>query len=146
MNILIIEDDNAQRILLQMALSKQGHKVKSTNAVLPAFEMIRRGNLDVVLMDIGLPGLDGISFVKKLRKYTEFDNIRFFAVTGRTDQYSRDHALAAGCVAYVEKPIDIAALLKLLSQFAPMEEPVKKINYPTNGFKSKVLSPSVVNS
>lgn len=124
MNILIIEDDNAQRILLQMALTKQGHKVKSTNAVLPAFEMIRRGNLDVVLMDIGLPGLDGISFVKKLRKYIEFASIPFIAVTGRTDQYCRDHALAAGCVAYVEKPIDLAALLKLLSEYAPLEEPV----------------------
>jgi CheY-like chemotaxis protein len=75
MNILIIEDDAASRMLLEKLLNSMGHQVKSTGAVLPAFEMIRKGDLDLIMMDIRLPGLSGISFTRKLRTYPEFRDI-----------------------------------------------------------------------
>jgi CheY-like chemotaxis protein len=110
MNILIIEDDAASRMLLEKLLNSMGHQVKSTGAVLPAFEMIRKGDLDLILMDIRLPGLSGISFTRKLKTYPEFRDIPIIAMTGYTKDSPEHHAIRSGCDAYLEKPIDSRSL------------------------------------
>ncbi|MBI1804509.1 MAG: response regulator [Ignavibacteriae bacterium] len=119
MNILIVEDDKAQVSLLTRLLRREGHNVKAAMAPLPAFELIRRGSIDVVLMDLGLPGLDGLSFVRKLKKYDELAHIPIIALTGQPREFGETNALRAGCVGYMEKPIDTKALLNLLKIHGP---------------------------
>jgi CheY-like chemotaxis protein len=106
MNILIIEDDAAGRKLLKSLLTSMGHKVKATGAVLPAFEMIRRGELDLILMDIKLPGMSGTSFTRKLKTYPEFQDIPIIAMSGHPKDSPEYTAIRAGCDAYIAKPID----------------------------------------
>jgi CheY-like chemotaxis protein len=110
MNILIIEDDAASRKLLEALLNSMGHQVKSTGAVLPAFEMIRKGDLDLIMMDIRLPGLSGISFTRKLKTYPEFRDIPIIAMTGYPKDSPEHHAIRSGCDAYLEKPITSKSL------------------------------------
>ena len=137
MNIIIVEDDDAQRELLQTFLKHHSHHVKSTGAVLPAFEMIRRGNIDVILMDIGLPGLDGLAFVRKLKTYGDLADIPVIAMTGQTEKFYRDRALKAGCAGYLPKPIDTKELLKLLAEHDPGSEPGADAQSPPLPSKKK---------
>ena len=117
MNILILEDDASNRHLLEVFLKREGYKTTALGSVLQAFEHIRRGVIDVILLDIGLPGLDGISFTQKLKKYPELRDIPIIAITGHPREFLEGHALRSGCNAYLEKPVNTKVLLKLLNQF-----------------------------
>jgi CheY-like chemotaxis protein len=95
-----------------------GHQVKSSKAVLPAFETIRKGEIDVILMDIMLPGLNGLSFTRKLKKYPEFRDIPIIAMTGHSRESMEANALRSGCDGFIEKPIDAASLEAALANAA----------------------------
>ena len=117
MNILILEDDENSRHLMELLLKREGYKTTALGSVLQAFEHIRKGNIDLILMDVGLPGLDGISFTQKLKKYPAFSRIPIIAITGHPKEFLEAHALRSGCDAYLEKPLNTEALLKLVQQF-----------------------------
>ena len=126
MTILIVEDDKAQANLLSKLLKHEGHLIKVAYAPLPAFEMIRRGDIDIVLMDLGLPGLDGVSFVRKLKKYEDIANIPIIALTGQPREFGEVDALRAGFVAYLEKPVNTKVLLDLLKTHGPATAPIER--------------------
>jgi len=117
MNILIVEDDEQSRRLLEILLKKEGYKTTALGSVLQAFEHIRKGTIDLILMDVGLPGLDGISFTQKIKKYPELRSIPIIAITGHPKEFLEGHALRSGCDAYLEKPVNTSVLLKLVVQF-----------------------------
>ena len=119
MNVLVIEDEPILLELMKVVLSEAGHKVFMAEKILPAFEILRHGNIDLILMDIGLPGLDGISFTRKLKKYPEFQAIPVIAVTGTPKEFLEEDALQAGCNAYLQKPFKTNELLRLISSIGP---------------------------
>ena|SRR5258707_136047 len=129
MNILILEDDENSRRLMEILLKREGYTTTALGSVLQAFEHIRKGAIDLILMDVGLPGLDGISFTQKLKKYPAFSQIPIIAITGHPKEFLEGHALRSGCDAYLEKPVNNEMLLKLVAQFnhsAPKQEPAAK--------------------
>ncbi|HEV8537655.1 MAG TPA: response regulator [Bacteroidota bacterium] len=120
MNILILEDEEVSRQLLEILLTRHGYRSKAVGSVLQAFEHLRKGLYDLILMDLGLPGLDGISFTRKLKKYPEFRDIPVIAMTGTPREFMEATAVRAGCDAFLEKPVDTDALLKTISTFESM--------------------------
>jgi CheY-like chemotaxis protein len=117
MNILILEDDEGSRTLLEILLKGEGHTTIALDSVLQAFEHIRKGTIDLILMDIGLPGLDGISFTQKIKKYPKLRHIPIIVITGQPKEFLEGHALRSGCNAYLEKPVNTKELLKLIKKF-----------------------------
>lgn len=132
MNILILEDDESIQKMLEMLLKGEGYKTIAMESVLQAFEHIRKGTIDLILMDIGLPGLDGISFTQKIRKYPQLRDIPIIVITGQPKEFLEGHALRSGCDAYLEKPVNTKKLLKLIAKFGsaktktPKSSAVKK--------------------
>jgi CheY-like chemotaxis protein len=118
MNILILEDEEGSRKMLDVFLKEAGHKTVALDSVLQAFEHIRKGAIDLILMDIGLPGLNGISFTQKIKKYPDLRNIPIIVITGQPKEFLEGHALRSGCNAYLEKPVDTTELLRLIAQFS----------------------------
>jgi two-component system, cell cycle response regulator DivK len=105
-NILLVEDNPVNRRLAVFLLRSQGYEVREATTALEAFEMLKNDRPDLIVMDIQLPGMDGLETTRKLKEQPATADIPVIAVTSYAMKGDREKALAAGCVGYVTKPID----------------------------------------
>ena len=87
-------------------LRSQGYQVREATSAQEAFEILKTEQPDLIVMDIQLPGMDGLEATTKLRAEPATASIPVIAVTSYAMAGDRDKALAAGCSGYVTKPID----------------------------------------
>ena len=104
--ILLVEDNPVNRRLAIFLLRSQGYQVREATSALEAFEILKTEQFDLIVMDIQLPGMDGLEATTKLRGEPATAEIPVIAVTTYAMAGDRDKALAAGCSGYVTKPID----------------------------------------
>jgi len=116
MNILVVEDNPSHLKLAHLVLSAAGYKVNAVEAAEQAFNSIKQEKPQVILLDLELPGMDGLTLVRKLKADAETRDIHVIVVTAYPDRYTRKEALAAGCDAYLVKPINTRALPQILSE------------------------------
>jgi CheY-like chemotaxis protein len=108
---ILIVDDNATNLKLVAYLMKaNGYEVDTALAAESALEALRLNRPDVILMDIQLPGIDGLELTRRLKADPETSDIVIIAVTAYAMKGDQDKALAAGCDDYITKPIDTRAL------------------------------------
>ena len=116
--ILIVEDNEANQMLTRAVLELDGFEVEVAGSAGEALEQIRERRPDMILMDVQLPGQDGLSFTKQLKRDPAYATIPVVALTAHAMQGDREIALGAGCVGYIAKPIDTrtfgAAVSRLL--------------------------------
>ena len=110
--VLVIDDDEDQVQTLVVLLKEAGHEVEFATNALIGIEAAKRFRPQFVLLDLGLPFMDGFEAAHALR--TDFAGARFVAITGRSapDDYQR--SLDAGFEAHLVKPIDFKTIEKLL--------------------------------
>ena len=104
--ILLVEDNPVNRRLAGFLLRSQGYQVREATTTLEAFEMLKTEIPDLIVMDIQLPGMDGLEATRKLKEQTATADIPVVAVTSYAMKGDREKAVAAGCAGYVTKPID----------------------------------------
>ena len=104
--ILIIEDDEMSQNLFARLLERRGHEVFKAGQGLKGLEIAQTEMLDLILLDLGLPDLDGTSLAGLFNRFPG-DHAKIIAVTGRTGEDARRRALCQGCDGYLTKPIDI---------------------------------------
>lgn len=109
--ILVVDDNHDAAESLQMVLEMQGHEVFVAHDGPAALEAAARHRPDLVLLDIGLPGLDGYEVAARLRQDPATAGARLVALTGYGHEEVRQRALAAGFDAHFAKPVAVAALL-----------------------------------
>ena len=114
--ILLIEDNEVNRRLAGFLLRSQGYQVIEATTAQAAFDMIPNNRPDLIVMDIQLPGMDGLEATTKLKAEPATANIPVIAVTSYAMAGDRDRALAAGCSGYVTKPIDKTIFLAEISR------------------------------
>lgn len=105
-NILIIEDNEQNMYLATFILEKAGHKVIQAYNGMDGVSMAEQYLPDLILLDIQLPKMDGYIVARVLRKNEKLAKIPIIAVTSYAMPGDREHALAAGCTGYIEKPIN----------------------------------------
>jgi two-component system, cell cycle response regulator DivK len=105
-NILLVEDNEVNRRLAGFLLRSHGYEVREATTAAAAFEMVEKERPDLIVMDIQLPGMDGLEVTKKLKDQPATADIPVIAVTSYAMKGDREKALAAGCAGYVTKPID----------------------------------------
>ena len=110
MKILIIEDHPAELKLAHHVLSAAGHRVTDAEAAEQAFEKIRLDKPDLILVDLNLPGMDGLTLARKLKAHPETQDVHIVAVTSYPEKYPKALVLAAGCDAYLAKPLSTRTL------------------------------------
>ena len=118
--ILVVEDFEDARELLGMWLRSKGYAVVEAADGREAVEVARRECPDLVIMDLGLPVLDGLSATKLIRQVEEVCRVPVVACSAHGAGEWVDKALAAGCDEYVSKPIDFDALKKALDRLLPL--------------------------
>jgi two-component system, cell cycle response regulator DivK len=105
-NILLVEDNEVNRRLAGFLLRSQGYHVREATTALAAFEILDKERPDLIVMDIQLPGMDGLEATRKLKEQPSTADIPVIAITSYAMKGDREKALAAGCAGYVTKPID----------------------------------------
>ncbi len=112
--VLLIEDDDDSRDVMTALIELMGHSVVSAATPSEALRLGEENHPDVVLLDLGLPEMDGWELARRLRE-VGLTSARLIALTGSADPALRQAALAEGFHAYVVKPIPSEQLEALLS-------------------------------
>jgi two-component system cell cycle response regulator DivK len=107
--ILVVEDNERNRKLVRTILEFRGYEVVECDDGGPALGLAKQHHPVLVLMDIQLPTLDGISALKQLRADPETAAIPVVAVTASVTPGERERVVAAGFDGYIAKPIDVAS-------------------------------------
>jgi CheY-like chemotaxis protein len=110
--ILLIEDNAVNRDLAQFLLESQGYQVREATSAEEAFEVLKTERPALVVMDLQLPGMNGLEATKKLKGDPATRDIPVVAVTSYAMKGDREGAAAAGCAGYVTKPIDKTTFLR----------------------------------
>jgi two-component system cell cycle response regulator DivK len=110
-HVLIIDDSQTNLILTATILSRAGHTAIQAGRAMDGIEIAREKQPDLILMDFGLPDIDGITATHILKADPQTRNIPIIALTGFGSEKDREHALAAGCDGFLAKPVDSNELL-----------------------------------
>jgi CheY-like chemotaxis protein len=114
---ILIVDDNATNLKLVAYLMKaNGYEVDTALEAGAALDAIGKHRPDVILMDIQLPGIDGLELTRRLKADPATRDIVIIAVTAYAMKGDEDKALAAGCDDYITKPIDTRALPETIAR------------------------------
>ena len=117
--ILVVEDNERNMYLISFILEKMGHRVLQADSGEKGIELASREQPDLILMDIQLPGIDGLEATKRIRQSADVPIIAItsFAMTG-----DRERLLAAGCNGYIEKPINPETIMGEIAAYLEKAE------------------------
>jgi len=115
--ILVIEDNKLNMKLVRDLLKIGKYQVFEAVDAETGIELAQMHRPDLILMDIQLPGINGLDATKILKEKTKFNSIPIIALTGCAMRGDKKKALDAGCVGYITKPIDTRAFLEKIAQF-----------------------------
>lgn len=112
--VLIVEDNPANLRLAQAALSKRDFEVISATNAEEALHLLITNMPELILMDIQLPGVDGLQLTSYLKDNPTTKHITIVALTAYASKLDEERAMAAGCDGFIAKPYDILELAALL--------------------------------
>jgi two-component system cell cycle response regulator DivK len=115
--ILLVEDNEKNRKLVRTILEFRGYEVVECEDGEPSLELARKHRPALVLMDIQLPTMDGITALRRLRADPDTSAIPVVAVTASVTPGERDRVVAAGFNGYVSKPIDVATFGEMVASY-----------------------------
>jgi CheY-like chemotaxis protein len=110
--ILVIEDNEQNLELVQYLLEEAGADVRSAMDAEAARAELRQTIPDLILMDIQLPGTDGLTLVGELRAHSELSKVPIIALTAHAMRGDRERFLAGGCDGYIAKPIQVSSFIE----------------------------------
>src|SRR5260370_26433952 len=122
LRVLAVEDNGDIAESLKLLLEQLGHEVLVALDGNGALELAARTNPQVMLIDIGLPGMNGYEVARSIRAQPEGSNIVLIALTGYGRDEDKEHSVAAGFDYHLTKPVDVdilQALLVLRRQHSP---------------------------
>jgi two-component system, cell cycle response regulator DivK len=115
--ILYVEDNADNRSLIRRVLNAEGYSmVEAVNAE-DAIRKLEGGKIDLILMDINMPGVDGYTLTARIKSIEKYSRIPIIAVTANVMRGDREKSLEAGCDGYIQKPIDIDTLAQQIERF-----------------------------
>lgn len=105
--ILYIEDEPNNRMLVRRILMVEGLDVDEAENAIEGIEMAQSNPPDLILMDVSMPGMDGLTATSKIRTIPEIAHIPIVALTANAMEGDKERTLKAGCDGYISKPIDV---------------------------------------
>ena len=113
--ILVVDDNADAADMLSMVLSLAGHSVCTVNHGLEVLDRAREFRPDIILLDLGLPGLSGFEIARQLRASSDLEHVTLIALTGYGQDEDRRQSRAHGFDHHVVKPVDLDALSELIN-------------------------------
>ncbi len=115
--ILYIEDNFENRLFVRRVLESMGVEMVEAEDGLTGINMAQTEEPDLILMDIGLPGIDGLETTTRIRQNPDIRNIPIIALTANAMKGDAERCLTAGCDVYLTKPIGVSALKEKVLSF-----------------------------
>ena len=120
--ILVAENEASNRVLMEQILSMAGYQyVSATNGV-EVLALLARYTVDVVLLDLSMPVLDGFRTTQEIRRTPELASLPVVAVTGHATPEDREQALEAGCTDYLAKPFRTHELVAVVQRMLALRQ------------------------
>jgi CheY-like chemotaxis protein len=114
--ILIIEDDELNMKLVKTLLQTEKYHILEAKEAETGIELTQEHHPDLILMDLQLPGMDGLEATKIIKGDPKLMNIPIIALTAYAMEGDEQKAITAGCQGYIPKPIDTRAFLNNIAQ------------------------------
>jgi two-component system cell cycle response regulator DivK len=134
-HMLIIEDDRDTRNVTELILAEAGHTADTASDGLKGLALAERVQPDLILMDLGLPRLDGWETTRRLKENPATRGIPIVAFTAYVHREHLDRAFATGCVAAISKPFRYDALLHDVAEILAQHKVRSKLANQTSSEK-----------
>ena len=121
MTILLTDDNETNRAVLKDILEPLGFRILEANNGQHALELARKHQPDVILMDLVMPVIDGLTAIKRLRALPESEQPVIIAISASVADEKQQECLQAGCQAFLAKPFQVKELLELLQDHTKLE-------------------------
>jgi CheY-like chemotaxis protein len=128
--ILLTEDNEVNQLVASRILNNAGFKVTIANNGLEAVNLVQKEPFELVLMDIQMPEMDGLTAAKTIRSLPGFDKIPIVAMTAHAMSGDREMSLSAGMNDHVSKPINISELFQALIKWIEPKSQLEKSEPP----------------
>ena len=115
--VLLVEDFEDSRFSLSKLLEIEGYEVVEAVDGAEAIDLARKSKPDLILMDLTLPVIDGLSETREIRQDQEMEGVPIIALSGHDVSDVQAKAMAAGCTDYLTKPIDFNNLITMMSKY-----------------------------
>ena len=118
--ILIAEDSRESREMLEVLLGLKGYSVLTADDGQRAVDVALESFPDLIILDLELPRLDGLSVARGLRRHSNFRNVPIIILSGHDPMEHKQSALDVGCTDYLLKPLDFEKLDEILKNIVPL--------------------------
>jgi CheY-like chemotaxis protein len=117
--VLVVEDNDMNMQLVEYLLEEGGYAIVKATSGEEALALTRSDTQrpDLILMDIHLPGMDGLSVIREMKSDDRTNRIPILALTAHAMRGDKDRFLEAGCDGYISKPIDVKTFLSSIEQY-----------------------------
>lgn len=115
--VLIVEDDTINMDLTSEIAGAAGFEVSKATDGIMAVEMAEKERFDLIIMDIKLPGIDGVEAAEQIKKRDEHRNVPIIVITAYIIKGDRERFLDEGFSEYVLKPVNVAKFMELLKKY-----------------------------
>ncbi|MGD8621592.1 MAG: response regulator [Anaerolineales bacterium] len=112
-----MEDNLENRILVQRILEAEGYTFLGASNANEGLQLARAHHPDLILVDINMPEVDGLTMTRELKSDIQFENVPVIAITANVMRGDRERTLKAGCDGYIQKPIDVDLLPRQIVHF-----------------------------
>ncbi|MCB2195238.1 MAG: response regulator [Bacteroidetes bacterium] len=106
-NILIVDDVSTHLLLLQNILEQEGYTILTYSDPNMALDAVYLNSIDVILLDLMMPDLDGFEFLDRIKQDKKISDIHVIVISAKTDSWSMKNAMDKGAFDYLTKPINI---------------------------------------
>jgi len=120
--ILVVEDNTTNLYLINFILEKKGYEVIQAKSGEEGVEVAIKEKPDLILMDIQLPGIDGMEATRRIRNSKANGKIPIIAITSYAMAGDKEKALAAGCTGYIKKPINPETFIAEIEKYLGTRE------------------------
>jgi CheY-like chemotaxis protein len=114
-SVLLVEDTEDNRMMMRRLLELSGYRVSEAVNGVEAVKAAERETPNIILMDLSLPIVDGLAATRRIRQLPDLSEVPIIAVSAHDTADFHAEALAAGCDAYITKPIDYTELEDLIT-------------------------------
>jgi len=128
--VLIVDDNPVNMKLIRVLLAGEGYDVRTAADAQEALQILQELHPHLILMDIQLPGMDGLELTRILKSDPLTRDIKIIGLTAYAMKGDEERIIAAGCDGYVPKPIDTRTLPTLIAEyFRKNQSPEKQTEY-----------------
>ncbi|MGO9835760.1 MAG: response regulator [Polyangiaceae bacterium] len=115
--ILVVDDKAANLKLVRVVLEREGYEVRTAADAEGALRELSSLKPRLILMDVQLPGIDGLELTRRVKSDPATKDIVVLALSASTTRGDEEKALAAGCDGYIAKPIDVGSLPRVIAGY-----------------------------